>query len=350
MTTITGFRSILLAACAAMLAPAALGQEPTVFKDGIAQLPTSGFVIDLKPKAGIEYHVSGSWALDEAAEIYDSRDVIDEIDPATETVVTGNWVITAYFNAGGCEETLAGLEFEDNDWWTSLTAWGQTWRVRGGRFDLGEGFGKVGTAALCRQAEGEPALLMYHFAVREPTPHTQQSITASVLAASPLAGTSAAYDAKRASSIFPTKRADVRNRGDVSHLRTVTLPATQLRLTLPEDGYVWLDNKGDGVDFLDRVLPSMPSLSVELVYVQGQQCSAFLDSLTATRRTNHSPLVVPNGWVTGPTLDIEGEAEMTLCNPRGADILVVGIFQGETNRDVSSLHPLLAALAAGVRQ
>jgi hypothetical protein len=348
MTTITGLRGMLLTACAAMLAPGAMAQATTVIKDGIAQLPTSGFVIDLKAKPGIDYHVSGSWALDKDVQVYDSRDVIDEIDPASGDVVSGNWVMTAYFDAGGCQESLAGIEMDDVTY-GNVTTWNEDWLVSTGRFDLGGAFGKVGTAVFCRTRENKSTLIMYHFAVREPAPRDRQGLIASALASSALSGTSFAYTNERSSSIFPTKRRDVRNRGTVSHIRDVRLPVSGLNLTIPDDGFVWLDNEGDGVDFLDRVLPSMPALSVELIYVAGYTCAGVFETFTSDTRPDHAPLVIPAGWVGGPTLLVENQTELTLCNQRGADALVVGVFQGETNRDVSSLHPLLAALAAATR-
>ena len=39
-----------------------------------------------------------------------------------------------------------------------------------------------------------------------------------------------------------------------------------------------------------------------------------------------------------------------MCHPVGAAALVVGVFQGPDNRDVSTLHQMLAALLAAAQK
>ena len=113
MSFSTHARFALAAACAALMAPAAFAQAiPVKLTQGEAQLPTSGLVIDLPAKAGIQYDVSGSWALSGGGASFDARDIVDEIEIATGKVATGNWVLSGYFTAGGCSETLADAKLD----------------------------------------------------------------------------------------------------------------------------------------------------------------------------------------------------------------------------------------------
>ena len=47
---------------------------------------------------------------------------------------------------------------------------------------------------------------------------------------------------------------------------------------------------------------------------------------------------------------IDGETELTMCHAVGASALVVGVFQGPDNRDVSPLYPMLGALLAAAEK
>ena len=113
MSLVVRARLVLAAACAALLAPAAMAQSvPVKLTQGEVQLPTSGLVVDLPAKPGITYSISGSWALSDGGKTFDTRDVIDEIETATGNVATGNWVLSGYFTAGGCAATLANAKLD----------------------------------------------------------------------------------------------------------------------------------------------------------------------------------------------------------------------------------------------
>jgi len=80
-------------------------------------------------------------------------------------------------------------------------------------------------------------------------------------------------------------------------------------------------------------------------------CVDVFGSLQSERREAHRPLALPSGWLDGPALVVEGETELTVCHAVGTNALVVGVFQGPDDRDVSSLHPILGALlAAALKQ
>lgn len=348
MSFLARARLALFAACAITLAPATLAQAvPAKLTAGEAQLPTTGLIIDLPPKAGVTYHVSGSWAL--TGDTFDTRDVIDEIDTATGNVRLGNWVLAGYFNAGDCNATLAGVQL-DAAWTQSASLWGEAWSVRGGVFTFDGALGRRSAAILCRQKENEPALLLYHFLANQPETTPQATVMESVGRSAPLAGASRSFTARRAGDIFPTRRADVRNRGEQAPARRVTLPVSGLELDLPDDGYFWLPDAGDGVDFLDRLLPFLPEVTLELVIVPDITCADLFGALQTELRQTHRPLALPAGWLGGPAIIVEGQTELTMCHAVGASALVVGVFQGPDNRDVSDLYPVLGALLAAAQK
>lgn len=348
MSFLTRVRPVLLAVCAITMAPATLAQAvPVKLTEGEAQLPTTGLIIDLPPKAGVTYHASGSWAL--TGDTFDTRDVIDEIDTATGNVQSGNWVLAGHFNAGDCNATLAGVQL-DAGWTQSASLWGESWNVRGGVFTFEGALGRRPVAILCREKENEPALLLYHFLANQPETTPQAAVMDSVSRSAPLASVSRSFTARRAGDIFPTRRAEVRNRGTQSAARRVTLPVSGLELDLPNDGYLWLPDGGDGVDFLDRLLPFLPEVTLELIMAPDTTCAGLFGSLQTDLRETHRPLALPSGWLGGPAIVVEGQTELTMCHAVGASALVVGVFQGPENRDVSDLYPVLGALLAAAQK
>jgi len=341
-------RRIGLAAAAAcvvhVLAPAAMAQQPTKLEQGTATLPTSGLVIDLPTKPGVTYHVSASWALDEDG-VFDTRDVVDEISTATGNVTLGNWVLMGYFNAGGCDDTMRGTQL-DADWTQDASLWGASWKVRGGVFTFEGALGRRPAVMLCRQEADGFALLLYHFLADQAETTGRDAVMASARASAPLAEASKSFTARRVADIKPLRRQDVRNRGDSSAERLITLPLSGLDVTLPSDGYLWLVSDGDDADFLDRLLPTLPQLSLEIVAAPGATCSGIFGGLSGNVLPSHTPAGLPQGWQAGPGLVIEDTTELTMCRDLPAKALVVGVFQGPDKRDVSDLGQILGALQA----
>jgi hypothetical protein len=350
MSFTTRARFALAAVCAVVLAPAALAQAvPVRLAQGEAQLPTSGLVIDLPAKAGIQYDVSGSWALSGGGTSFDTRDIIDEIETATGNVATGNWVLSGYFTAGGCSETLATAKL-DGAWSQEAKLWGESWSARGGVFTFENALGRRPAVVLCRGTADGPSLLLYHFLANQPETLSQAAVMDSVGKSGALAAASKSFTAVRARPVFPTRRTDVRNRGSEPAARKVTLALSGLEVDLPPDGYLWLPDAGDNADFLDRLLPTFPEVTLETVFVPGMTCASLFDSFGSDIRADHRPVKLPAGWLDGPALTIDGETELTMCHPVGAAALVVGVFQGEDDRDVSTLHQILAALLAAAQK
>lgn len=340
----------LSAACAALVAPAALAQStPTKLAQGEAQLPTSALIVDLPAKPGIEYHVSGSWSLSDNGKIFDTRDVIDEIETATGNVAIGNWVLSGYFTAGGCNETLADVQL-DGAWTQSTTLWGEAWSVRGGVFKFDSALGRRPAVVLCRATDGGPTLLLYHFLANQPESLPQAAIMESAGKSGALAAASKSFSTRRVKPIFPTRRTEVRNRGKEPAARTVTLEISGLEVDLPPDGYLWLPNTGDTSDLLDRLLPTFPEATLEVVLLDEMTCADVLGSLTSDVRPAHRPLSLPAGWIDGPALLVENETELTMCHAVDTAALVVGVFQGPDNRDVSDYRQMLDALLAAARK
>lgn len=350
MSFSTCARLALAAACAALMVPAAFAQDiPVRLAQGEAQLPTSGLVIDLPAKAGIQYDVSGSWALSGEGTSFDARDVIDEIETATGSVATGSWVLSGYFTAGGCSETLATAKL-DAAWTQDATLWGESWSARGGVFTFENALGRRPAVVLCRGTGEGPTLLLYHFLANQPETLPRAAVMDSVGKSGALAAASKSFTAVRTKPVFPTRRTDVRNRGNEPAARRVTLSVSGLEVDLPPDGYLWLPDSSDTADFFDRPLPTFPQVTLETVFVPNVSCASILSSLGPEARDEHRPLALPDGWLGGPAVEVEGETELTMCRAVGASALLVGVFQGQDNRDVSPLHPMLGALQAAAEK
>lgn len=340
----------LLAACVGVLAAVPdAGADPVVVMRGVAQLPTSGLVIDLPSKAGVKYHVSGSWAASADGATFDTRDIIDEIDVGTGNVVVGTWVMSGYFDKGACASTTAEMPLTDA-WTQSAKLWGESWTVRGGVYSFDNSLGKRPGVALCRDLASGHALLLYHFLTDKPTTTSQADVMAAVGASGVLAQASKSYTSERTSDILPLHRTEVKNRGEGQAVRNVKLPVTGLSLDLPDDGYYWMVREGEGVDLLDRLLPTLPEISAELAVVDDFNCVDVFSQLTTGLLPNFKPSGLPSGWVAGPGLNLEddGYKELTSCYETEDAAVMLGIMMRVTETDVSSLQPLMHAIEAAV--
>jgi hypothetical protein len=341
-------RSLIVAAATLVLAqiPIALA-EPVAAAPGPTQLPTSGLIIDLPAAKDRTYKLSGSWALDAAGEIFDTRDVVDEFDSATGSIVAGNWIMIGYFNAGDCAGVLAEMNFA-SPVSTTEALWGQDWQVLTGVFDFDSELGRRPAAALCRvNGEGQ-ALLLERFLVNQPENLPYSALMADVRASDVLASASRSYSANRHGDIQPLRRAEVRSRGEGSAVRTLFLPMSGLDLKLPDDGYLWLLTRDDSAptDMLNRLLPTLPEVTVEIMAVDGYACSDVIASFDDPSMTDARPSGLPAGWQASPGVMVESELELIACHDGTRGAILVGIFQGMDNRDVSPLVPLLNAVAA----
>ena len=327
------------------LSPVA-GAEPTVVSSGVAQLPSTGLVIDLPARSDGVYHISGSWALDVADGVFNSRDIIDEISSAGD-VAAGNWALVGYFDAGECDAVLASEKL-DASWTTTQELWGQRWQVRGGVFTFESALGRRPAAILCRDEPDGLTLMLYRFLTAAPETLTQAAILADVKSSTVLPAVSKSFDSKRTGQYIPIGRSDLRNRGTSAAARAVTLLGSKLKIDLPEDGYLWLARTADSSDMLDRMLPAMPVASLEVIAVDNVKCADILEGLKDGAKVGAEGQNLPAGWIVGPAIIVDGEVEPVACYPASYGALVVGLIQGG-DRDFLPYHPVLGALTRATR-
>ncbi|MFN4225759.1 MAG: hypothetical protein ACK4HR_05530 [Hyphomonas sp.] len=341
MQLFRNFRPALIAAASTlMLAGLPASAEAVKVTQGRVELPTSGLVVDLPAVAGRSYSVSSSWSLSAETGTFDTRDVIDEFD-ASGTLIIGTWVQSGFFNAGSCADVLAETNL-DASWTTKTNLWGEGWYVKGGIYTFTGDLGRRPAAQLCRDGKDGTSLLLHHYLVDRPDTTGQAETMQAVAASGVMAAASRSYSDYRVADVKPTLRPEVRKRGGDA-ARTVKLATNQMLADLPEDGYVWLTFEGDGVDFLERTMPSLPPVTVEVMALEGYSCAEVLGSFTENLLPDHKPANLPAGWSAGNGLNVDGDPEMIMCHGRADGAMMVGVFQGQ-NRDVTYLHPLLGAL------
>ncbi|HVY90728.1 MAG TPA: hypothetical protein VG942_17815 [Hyphomonadaceae bacterium] len=321
--------------------------DPITVKSGKTLMPASGLSIDLPAQAGIEYHVSSSWSLFDNGS-FDSRDIIDELNTSSNELAAGNWIVTGYFDAGGCDETLNGEKL-GSAWTTELDLWGQHWKVKGGIYTFeGSTLGRKAAAVLCTtDAASGRSLLLYRFVLTKPETLPQADVLADVKSSTVLRQAWASYRDGKIVPVTPLKRPEVRNRGKIAAARTVTLTKAKLQLDLPDDGYVWLANYDDQGDILDRMAPSLPDVSVEVLVVPGKSCDEAFKLVPPDGRIERKATGLPAGWFTANALAMDEADELLTCHALGdEDLVLAGVVQPKgASADVSSLAPLLGALA-----
>jgi hypothetical protein len=341
-----------------LMSTAPLRAEPLAFPGGKLILPLTGLELELpKPKGkGRTWQLSSSFALEDAG--FDARDVIDE--KSGDDLISGTWVSLGYFSAGECTAVLANLELEDAEVGSTKLA-GRDWNVRVGRWDFEGDLGKVPMIALCAARPDQKAMLLQHFFLDKarPMPLAIEPMTAATLKHPVIVATTKAWSTDRVAEVKPLTRPEVRNRGTLKAAREVRLEHSNLTVTLPDDGYLWLVRKPDPatpdqvVDWIDRLAPAMPEITLEVVRIPEAQCEGFFGQLEAPRFAGKHASAVPEGWVTGPVLDIEGHPEYTICRDVGADALVVGLYAlpetGPTAGSFLPLHALLDAIYRAAR-
>ena len=168
-----------------------------------------------------------------------------------------------------------------------------------------------------------------------------------MLDADALERASRAYDAGRVESIVPLRRPEVKNRGKVSATRRVTLTESGLSLDLPDDGFVWLVNKGDGSDMLDRMAPFFPEITIEVAAVEDADCDDIFEAAAANseKKPGREVRNLPEGWRAGPAVIVDGKVEAIACRAQDQDALVAGFFLDGEQSDVAEYRPILSALA-----
>jgi hypothetical protein len=332
-----------LSSSAGLVCPAAA--DPIEVQGGTVVLTISGLELDLPPPdEGCVYKVSGSFALTDDAK-YDGRDVIDEV--CGDELAAGTWISLGYFDAGDPAAVVASIELTD-DWTAQHDFWGATWNVRGGIFTFDSELGAKPALTACIDVGGGMAMLLHRFFLTASGPTTQAAMLEE-FAQSPVPRAAwLACTKNRFGTVYTTKRPETRNRGSLEPSRPAVLEHLGIEFRIPDDGFVWLVRSGDGpTDFLDRMAPSLPDVSIEVAYLAADDCEAGLASISTEKR-DVPPQNLPDGWVAGPQLVVDDRLELTTCYPTADGVVVVGIFQGTPGADVAYLAPMLTAIADAV--
>jgi hypothetical protein len=347
--------SLLLLILAHAVIPSVFGAaaraEPLEVAPGTVVLPMSGLevVLPKDKRPGFTWNISGSYSLSNGGASYDGRDVVDE--KVDGTLVAGNWVMTGHFDAPDCAAVLAGVDLEDA-WTDERTLYRLPFSIRGGVFDFTNDLGKAPSVALCTRRADGASLLLQRFFLDRANPPTREAILASLATTKLLSGAATSWRTGRWGAVAPRRRPEVRDRGDVAAVRTVTLAKSGLTLAIPDDGYVWLvraSSENEPVDWLDRIAPALNEITVEVARLAGVQCAAVFAGMTATKGRPPGAKGLPAGWLAGPTLDVNGALERSACRDVGDSALVVGLFttpdKGRGAGDFGPLAPLLGALS-----
>lgn len=328
---------------AALVAPAAA--DPLESTGGPAVLPITGLAIDLPALSdSCVYHLSGSWSLDENGS-YNGRDVLDEL--SGDTLTAGTWVSLGYFDAGEGAALVNSVTMTD-DWTAEADLWGGHWSIHGGTYDLGE-LGPTPSVVMATSLGGGMSILVHHYFVGTPAPQAQADLLARLADRAVPSAVWSAASQRRWQPVLPTHRDDVRNRGDIEASRTVTLTRTGISVEIPDDGAVWIVRNAPEAtaDFLDRMAPSLPDVSLEVAYAAGLDAEGVFSALEMEKR-DVPPRNLPSGWEPGPQLVLDdGLLELTAAYETLSGVVIVGIFQAAGDTDAAYLWPMLEAIATG---
>lgn len=327
----------------------ALAVTPRKVAAGKVVLPLTGLAIELPrdKRKGATWSLTGSWSLTGGGASFDSRDVVDlEVDG---TLVAGNWIHVGYFDAGACAKVVEELAVPDR-WTATKTLWGASFAIAGGTYDLGGALGKVPAVAMCAGPADGARLLVYHFFLERKPPKPGAPSVAALGKDKLLEQVVKAWRASRSGVVQPTRAPEIRRRGEQAAARTVTLARSKLEVALPDDGFVWLARSDDDADFLDRMAPSLPDLTIELVRIPDTTCAAVAAMIETATEAEPPPAGVPYGWTAFPTLRLDARLERLICRDLGGAALMVGLMGIPTGdpqaRDFGPLTPVLDALAA----
>lgn len=325
--------------------------DPVVLSSGPVVLPLTGLAVDLPKDArpGAAWSVSGSWSLTEGGAAFDARDVIDlKVDGQ---IASGTWVHVGYFNAGDCGAVVNELAVPDR-WTATRDLFGLRWSVAGGTWDFENDLGKKPVIAMCTPREGRASLLIYHFFVADDAPDNEARLVA-LGKNKLLERVTKAWEKDNFGPSAPMKRPEIKQRGDIPAVRTVRLDRSQLDLALPDDGFAWLARSADGSDFLDRMAPAAPDVTLETVRIRGVPCDQLIPTTgpdAPPRVAEPTPTGLPADWRSLGTIKVDATVERLICRERGGTSQVVGFLVtpdgAPKGLDLGPYLPMLSALAA----
>lgn len=325
--------------------------QPLEVKSGKIDLPLSGLKVDLPAQGkGHTYKVSSSFSLEQG---FDARDVIDEA--VDGKLVAGTWILVGYFTAGDCKAVVGAAELE-SPWESELSLHDIAFTARGGVFTFDGELGKVPTAVLCAERPKlEPgtrkALLLYHYFIGSDLATPRDELLAMLKKRPAVERAIKSWKLDTVSKGRPLEAGNVRVRGDTQP-GPLTLQLARLTLRPPDDGTFWITRGApdESVDWLDRMVPALPEISVEVVH-SPESCTATL-AMVNGKQMKGAPAArhLPSGWSAGPILDIDGDPEYTVCRDFKDGAILVGFFLEKSFKqdlgDLRPIHSILDALTA----
>jgi hypothetical protein len=342
---------LTLAAAWVALASTKVYAAPALHPSGDVVLPLTGLGIELPkdPREGHTWSLASSFALDPG---FEARDVVDE--KVGGKLVSATWVSVGHFAAGGCEAVLASLPLGEAET-SAPRLFGHPWGARAGLLDLGETLGKVSAVALCGVRERRKSILAWHMVFDQGTESGKPGAAAlKAAAAHPVvAAVARAWLGDQVVEQRPLARSEVRRRGTSRPDREVRLPVSGLTVRLPEDGHVWVPRGASAdappdVDWIDRLAPALPDLSLEVFTLPDASCRQFLAGIEAPIREDLQPRHLPAGWRPGPVIAVADEPEYLACRDLPGGLLAVGLYTqvppGIMAGSFRPLHALLDAL------
>jgi hypothetical protein len=314
---------------------------------GRITLPLSGLSVAFPAHSEITYELKGSWSLKLG---YDARDVIDGFKD--EKLVSGTWVQTGYFDAGGPKAAVESTELVDSWPTTTMEAWGLTWQVRGGKFKFAGSLGLQPALILAAdRGANQPTLLLNHYFIGEENVSGDEMIRR-VKETAFLTEIVKAYRQQRWAAVKPLHEAVVNPRDNSVAARVVTLPKHDLTVHLPDDGYFWKTEgkPKDATDFLYRLGPTFPEMTLDVLVVDGATVDDAWKSVGLARPTGITIANLPDGWEVGPEVTPSAGKESTIARQvGGGKVMIVGFISNTVTTDVDPLAPVLEALASAAR-
>lgn len=329
--------SVLLLGCLALAPSAAARPAASV------PLPTSGLAVNLPSSA---FHVTGNFAFDGSG--FWARDVIDE-NAADGSLLSTTYVAVSTFGGTSCRDGIAAEQLAQPMQLQSARRWGTTWTVGGGFREFSDlGLGTRRAIALCAQGpDHDQIVITYAFLHDDPAALTAgQAMTRALHSAPAVEAVARAFLANKTATGPSLQAVNVHDLGAMKTSRTIGLHKAGILLTLPDDGFMWMamanDDEARAVDYLRRVAPALPSVTVAIGRVASASCdAAFAGDAQSTKQVALSH--VPTEWNVGPTHKVDGDTEHVLCKRDGKSTLVVGLFAETT--DLAPFKPLLDAIS-----
>jgi hypothetical protein len=336
MTSLRMSRFVWAFGLLALASGGAVAREPLV-------LPLTGITIEAPP--GGDYTVDAAWSLLEDGYVFEGRDAIVARTSGVERGVT--WVSAGWFAPGSCEEVIARAPVEASWAVSRVLLWGRRWTARGGIYRGGDGLDGKPFVSLCLERGAKKQIVMSHF-FQGGAPTDRAPMLAAVRKDALLRAIARAVSREQFSPGAPLRDGRVVNRGVIPARHALSMVWVGGALTLPDDGFVWVAGAELGVDVYDRMVPALPELSVSVGRIDTTDgCAAVFELLPG--KVPETPTGVPEGWSIGPGTAATDHHTWSLCRAFPWGMLVAGVVDGSSARDLRPVAPLLEAIAAAAQ-